>query len=120
MSSILLGERLTQLRTALAKESLLPAFYTRASVAHAAGVSADALARLEKAGAGTATSLAAVLKYYQNLGVNLAWLLLHDNTDIPVYGFRDIFEDEKMPQARQPLADLHRLLQPVMAELDAG
>jgi hypothetical protein len=120
MSSVLLGERLTQLRTTLAKESLLPAFYSRASVAHAAGVSADALARLEKAGAGTATSLAAVLKHYQREGINLAWVLEPDNADIPFYGFRDIVQDEKLPQARKPLAALHRLLQPVMAELDAG
>jgi hypothetical protein len=120
MSSVLLGERLTQLRTTLAKESLLPAFYTRASVAHAAGVTADALARLEKAGAGTAASLAAVLKYYQREGINLAWVLEPDNADIPLYGFRDIFQDEPLPRARKPLAALHRLLLPVLAELDAG
>lgn len=120
MASVLLGERLTQLRTTLAKESLLPAFYKRASVAHAAGVSADALARLEKAGAGTATNLAAVLRYYQNKGVNLAWVLEPDNTEIPLYGFRDIFQDDPLPRARKPLAALHRLLHPVMTELDAG
>lgn len=120
MSSLLLGERLTQLRTTLAKESLLPAFYTRASVAHAAGVTAAALARLEKAGAGTATSLAAVLKHYQREGINLAWVLEPDNAAIPRYGFRDIVQDEKLPQARKPLAALHQLLQPVLAELDAG
>jgi transcriptional regulator with XRE-family HTH domain len=116
----MLGERLTELRTTLAKESLLPAYYTRASVAHAAGVSADALARLEKEGTGTATSLATVLKHYQNLGINLAWVLEPDNVDIPFYGFRDIVQDEKLPLARKPLAALHRLLLPVMAELDAG
>lgn len=120
MSSVLLGERLTQLRTTLAKESLHPPFYSRASVAHAAGVSADALARLEKAGAGTATGLATVLQYYQRKGINLAWVLEPDNTDIPLYGFRDIFQDEPLPRARKPLAALHRLLQPVLAELDAG
>ncbi|MFD2719698.1 hypothetical protein ACFST9_13300 [Hymenobacter monticola] len=120
MASILLGERLTQLRTTLAKESLLPAFYTRASVANAAGVSADALARLEKEGGGTATTLAAVLRHYQHKGVNLAWVLEPDNTEVPLYGFRDIFQDDPLPRAQKPLAALHRLLHPVMTELDAG
>jgi hypothetical protein len=120
MASVLLGERLTQLRTTLAKESVLPAFYTRASVAHAAGVSADALARLEKEGGGTATTLAAVLRHYQHKGVNLAWVLEPDNTEVPLYGFRDIFQDDPLPRARKPLAALYRLLHPVMAELDAG
>ena len=45
---------------------------------------------------------------------------MHDNEDIPFYGFRDIFQEEPLPQVRKPLAALHRLLQPVMAELDAG
>jgi hypothetical protein len=120
MASVLLGERLTQLRTTLAEDSVLPAFYTRASVAYAAGVTADALARLEKAGAGTATSLATVLNYYQRKGINLAWVLEPDNTEIPLYGFRDIFQDDPLPRARKPLAALHRLLLPVLAELDAG
>lgn len=120
MSYLILGERLTQLRTTLAKESVVPAFYTRASLAHAAGVSADALARLEKTGGGTVMTLATVLKHYQNQGINLAWVLEPDNTDIPLYGFRDIFQDEKLPQARKPLTDLHRLLRPVMAELETG
>lgn len=35
-------------------------------------------------------------------------------------GFRDIFQDEKLPQARELLTNLHRLLQPVMAGLDAN
>ncbi|SFQ82138.1 hypothetical protein [Hymenobacter arizonensis] len=120
MSSLLLGERLAHLRTALAEEALFPAAYTQASVAHAAGVSAAALGRLETAGTGTAASLAAVLAHYQNQGVNLAWVLVPDNTDVPIHGFRDVFEDEAVPRARQPLATLHRLLQPVMAALDAG
>lgn len=119
MASVLLSERLTQLRTTLAKESP-PAAYTRAGVARAAGVSADALARLEKEGTGTAATLAAVLKHYQNEGINLAWVLQTDNADIPLHGFRDIFQDDPLPQARKPLAALHRLLQPVTAELDAG
>ncbi|MFD2717151.1 helix-turn-helix domain-containing protein [Hymenobacter monticola] len=120
MSSVHLGERLTQLRTTLAAEALRPASYTRASVAHAAGVSADALARLEKEGGGTATTLAAVLRHYQHKGVNLAWVLEPDNTEIPLYGFRDIFQDDPLPRARKPLAALHRLLHPVLTELDAG
>ena len=118
MASVLLGERLTQLRTTLAQEAIHPAAYTRASIAHAAGVSVDALARLEKEGAGTAISLAVVLNYYQNMGVNLAWVLEPDNAEIFVRVFRDIFEDEKLPKARQPLATLHRLLQLVLSELD--
>ena len=29
------------------------------------------------------------------MGYNLAWVLIPDNADIPVEGFRDIFQDEK-------------------------
>lgn len=47
-------------------------------------------------------------------------MLTPDNANIPVRGFRDIFENEKLPHAKQPLSALHRLLQPVMAGLDAG
>jgi hypothetical protein len=120
MSPLLLGERLILLRKTLAEEAVHPAAYTRASVARAAGVSDEVLTRLEKAGGGTATSLAAVLAHYQAQGVNLAWVLVPDNADIPFFGFRDIFQEEPLPQVRKPMADLHRLLQPVMAELDAG
>jgi len=75
---------------------------------------------LEKTGAGTAPTLAAVLACYQDAGVNLAWVLALDNTDIPLRGFRDVFQDEKLMQAQEPLTRLHRLLPPVMTELDAG
>ncbi|WP_152559838.1 helix-turn-helix domain-containing protein [Hymenobacter sp. IS2118] len=120
MSSVLLGERLTQLRLALGQKALFSPEKSRAHVAHMTGVSPDTLAQLEKNGAGKATTLAAVLAYYQEGGVNLAWVLAPDNADIPMGGFPDIFQDVKLPQEREPLADLRRLLQPLVAELDAG
>lgn len=120
MASLMLGERLTQLRSILMEEAFAPAAWSRASVAYIAGVSPAALARLEKTGTGTAVSLGAVLAYYQTEGFNLAWVLTPDNANIPLRGFRDIFQDEKLPQAGEPLAGLHRLLQPTMAALDAG
>lgn len=120
MNSAALGERLTQLRLALAEETQFPPNQSRARVAYMAGVSPAALARLEKTGAGTAATLAAVLACYQQAGVNLAWVLTPDNEDIPMRGFRDIFQDQKLTQAQEPLTRLHRLLPPVLTELDAG
>ena len=64
MNSTALGERLTQLRLALAEETHFPPKQSRARVAYMAGVSPAALARLEKTGAGTAATLAAVLACY--------------------------------------------------------
>ena len=120
MNSAALGERLTQLRLALAAEMHFPAKQSRARVAHVAGVSPAALARLEKTGAGTAATLAAVLACYQEAGVNLAWVLAPDNDDIPMRGYRDVFQDQKLLQAQEPLTRLHRLLPSTMSELNAG
>jgi hypothetical protein len=120
MNSSHTGERLTRLRAMLAAESLVPDAWPRTLLARKAGVSLAAYTRLESTGRGSTEVLTAVLHFYQDMGFNLAWVLTPDNADIPVQGFRDIFQDEKLPRARQPLTDLHRLLQPVMAGLDAG
>lgn len=120
MNSVHIGERLTQLRAMMAAESLVPGAWPRTHLAREAGVSLAALTRLESTGRASTEVLTAVLHFYQGMGFNMAWVLTPDNADIPVQGFRDIFQDEKLPQARQPLSTLHRLLQPVMAGLDAG
>lgn len=120
MSSVHIGERLTQLRAMLAAESLVPNDWPPAVLAHKAGVSRAAYTRLESSGRGSTDVLTAVLHFYQSMGFNLAWVLTPDNADIPVEAFRDIFQDEKLPRAREPLTNLHRLLQPVMAGLDAN
>jgi hypothetical protein len=117
MNSVHIGEHLTQLRAMLAAESLVR---PPALLARKAGGSRAAYTRLESTGRGSTDVLAAVLHFYQSMGFNLAWVLTPDNANIPVQGFHDIFEAEKLPQARQPLSDLHQLLQPVMAGLDAG
>ena len=119
MNSSHIGERLTQLRAMLAAESLVPNDWPPALLARKAGVSRAAYTRLESTGRGSTDVLSAVLHFYQSMGFNLAWILTPDNADIPVQGFRDIFQDEKLPRAREPLTNLHRLLQPVMAGLDA-
>ena len=120
MNSVNLGERLSQLRAMMAAQSLVPNDWPRTQLAREAGVSLAALTRLEDTGHGDAEVLAAVLRVYQDRGVNLAWVLASDNADIPLPGFRDTSQDEEQPQARQRLADLRRLLQPLVAELDAG
>ena len=120
MNFVTLGERLTQFRWMMATIHLVFDDWPRTRLAREAGVSLAALTRLESTGRGSTEVLTAVLHFYQDRGFNLAWVLTPDNADIPVQGFRDIFQDEKLPQARQPLANLYRLLQPVMAGLDAG
>lgn len=119
MSSAHIGERLTQLRAMLAAESLVPNDWPPTLLARKAGVSRAAYTRLESTGRGSTDVVTAVLHFYQSMGFNLAWVLTPDNSAIPVEGFRDIFQDEKLPRAREPLTSLHRLLQPVMAGLDA-
>lgn len=120
MNSVNLGERLTRLRAIMAAKSLVPDHGSRTWLAQEIGVPFAALTRLEDIGCGDAEVLAAVLRFYQARGVNLAWVLAPDNADIPLHGPRDTFQDEKLPQERQPLADLRRLLQPLIAELNAG
>jgi hypothetical protein len=120
MNSVNIGERLFQLRAMMAAESLVPDAWPRTLLARKAGVSLAAYTRLETTGQGSIKVLTAVLHFYQSMGFNLAWVLTPDNADIPLQGFRDIFQDKKLPKARQPLTNLHRLLQPVMAGLDAG
>ncbi|WP_022821676.1 hypothetical protein [Hymenobacter norwichensis] len=120
MNSVPIGERLFQLRAMLAAESLVPNDWPRSLLAHKAGVSLAAYTRLERTGRESTQVLTAVLHFYQGMGFNLAWVLTPDNAAIPVRGFRDIFENEKLLQAREPLANLHRILLPVMATLDAG
>lgn len=119
MKPVNLGERLTQLRTIMAAESLVPDHWSRPWLAQEAGVPLAALTQLEDTGHGSAEVLAAVLRFYQDRDVNVAWVL-PDNADIPLHGFRDSFPDEQLPQARQPLADLRRFLPPLLAALDAG
>jgi hypothetical protein len=115
-----LGERLRQLRTTLAEEDFDPKAWPRVRVARKAGVSDAALARLENTGSGPAASLAAVLRFYQDQGFNLAWVLASDNEGIPLHAFRDIFEDEGHQEASYQLNRVHQLLQPAAAALDAG
>jgi hypothetical protein len=120
MSAPPLGERLHQLRTTLGEEDFDPKAWSRARVAREAGVTSAALTRLETAGCGTATSLAAVLRFYQDQGFNLAWVLVPDNEGIPLRAFRDIFEQEAQREAGHQLNHVHQLLQPVAIALDAG
>jgi len=114
-----LGERLRQLRTTLAEEAFDSKAWPRARVAREAGVSGAALARLEDTGNSTAANLSALLRFYQDQGFNLAWVLTPDNEGIPLHAFRDIFEDEAHREAGYQLNRVHQLLQP-SAALEAG
>lgn len=120
MPALPLGERFHQLRTTLAAEAYDPKAWPRARVAREAGVSGAALARLEDTGSSSAANLAALLRFYQDQGFNLAWVLAPDNEGIPLHAFRDIFEDEAQREAGYQLNRVHRLLQPAAAALDAG
>lgn len=120
MPALPLGERFHQLRTTLAAEAYDPKAWPRARVAREAGVSGAALAQLEDTGRSTAANLAALLRFYQDQGFNLAWVLAPDNEEIPLHAFRDIFEDEAQREAGYQLNRVHRLLQPAAAALDAG
>ncbi len=120
MSTPPLGERLHQLRTTLGEEDFAPKAWARARVAREAGVTSAALTRLETTGHGTAASLIAVLRFYQDQGFNLAWVLAPDNGGIPLRAFRDIFEKEAQREAGYQLNRVYQLLQPVVTALDAG
>lgn len=120
MLALPLGERLRQLRATLAAEAFDPKAWSRARVAREADVPGAALARLETTGRGPAATLAAVLRFYQDQGFNLAWVLAPDNEQIPLHAFRDIFEEEAPQEAGYQLHRVQRLLQPAAAALDAG
>ena len=120
MSVPSLGERLHQLRTTLGEEEVDPKAWSRARVAREAGVTSAALTRLETTGRGTAASLGAVLRFYQDQGFNLAWVLAPDNEEIPLHAFRDIFEEEATREAGYHLNRVRQLLHPAATALDAG
>lgn len=120
MKSVNLGERLTQLRAAMAAKSLVPDHWSRTWLAQEAGVSLAALAQLEDTGHESAEVLAAVLRFYQNRDVDVAWVLAPNNADIPLHGSRSTVPDGQLPPQSPPLADLRRLLPPLMAALDAA
>lgn len=120
MNSVNLGERLTQLRAITAAKSLVSDHWSHSWLAREADVPLAALIQLEDTGHGSAEVLAAVLRFYQDRDVNVAWVLAPDNADIPLHGFRGTVPDEKLPPQSQPLADLRQLLPPLLAALDAG
>ncbi|RZL14485.1 MAG: hypothetical protein EOO62_05340 [Hymenobacter sp.] len=126
MPALPLGERLRQLRTTLAAEAFDPQAWPRARVAREAGVSGAALARLEDTGNSTAANLSALLRFYQDQGFNLAWVLAPDNEGIPLHAFRDIFEDEAhlRPLLKQVQRGIHQalvhLLPPIRLVLSAA
>ena len=103
----------------MAAKSLVPDHWFRTWLAQQAGVSLAALARLEDTGHESAQVLTAVLRFYQNRDVDVAWVLALDNADIPLHGSRSTVPDEKRSPQSPPLADLRRLLSPLQAALDA-
>lgn len=116
-----LGERLTQLRAYMAAtETFTPSQWSRAAVAREAQLSDAELNRLENVGTGTATSLAALLHFYQGRGVNLAWILTPDNGDLLLHALQQEFPDEAIAEAVGPLRTLQKILQAVAAALAAG
>ncbi len=111
------GPRLTQLRRGLPAP---PQTYgwSRTALAWAAYVSPTALARLETRGIGTAPTLAGVLRFCQDQGINLACVLTPDNARIPLQAFRDVFQPAFFTQANDSLRTLRNLLTPTLAALD--
>ncbi len=120
MKSVNLGERLTQFRASMAAQSLVPDHWSRPWLAQQVELPLAALAQLEDSGQGSAEALAAVLRFYQDQGVNLAWVLASPNDGVPLHELRDSIPDEQLLQASQPLADLRRLPPPLLAALDAA
>ena len=120
MNPVNLGERLTQLRAIMAAKSLVPNHWSPTRVAQEVGIPLAALTQLEDTGHGSAEVLAAVLRFYQNRDVDVAWVLAPDNADIPLHVSRGTVPDEKRPQLSPPLADLRRLLPALQAALDAA
>jgi hypothetical protein len=104
----------------LAAEASDPKAWSRARVARGAGVSDAALARLENTGRSQLASLTALLRFYQNQGFNLAWVLAPNNERIPLRAFRDIFQDDAQREAGYQLNRVQHLLQPAVAALNAG
>lgn len=79
---LVLGERLQLCRQEIAWQVIPPAT-TLACVAQGAQLPEEVVLRLEQTGEGTTTELAALLTYYVEQDLNMRWVLLPHNADIP-------------------------------------
>jgi hypothetical protein len=91
------GYLLTKLRLGL---PVPPQTYgwSRTALAQAVNVSPTALARLGTKGTVTAPTLAGVLRFCQDQGINLACVLTPDNARIPLQASRDVFQPAFLPR----------------------
>jgi hypothetical protein len=79
---LVLGERLRLCRQEITWPGELPAA-ALARVAQEAQLPEEVVLRLEQTGEGTTTELATLLTYYVEQDLNMRWVLLPDNADIP-------------------------------------
>lgn len=111
----LLAERLIAARRALdwgEPEAAVPTH-----VAREAGLSVAAVERLERTGEGTAADLAALLAYYVQQDVNLRWVLLPDNAELPAHLFVDRWFSSDFTRASRLAKDLSQHVQQTVLEI---
>jgi hypothetical protein len=82
LSVIEMGTRLAKLRKALARDSGQD--WTQARVAQQLGIAPDMMCRLEYGG-GSMENLGKLIDFYYGKGFNIDWLMVSDNSSIPMY-----------------------------------
>jgi len=77
------GKRLAYIREQLsAKEP--EGRWSQARVAEATGLKQNMIARMEANGAGSIEALLSLLLFYNEKGFNIRWILIEDNSGIPL------------------------------------
>ena len=102
ISVIEMGTRLAKLRKALARESGQD--WTQARVAQQLGIAPNMIYRLEYGG-GSLENLAKLLEFYYNQGFDTNWVMVSDNSSIPMY--REVKPaDQELMQTLQKLKEI--------------
>ena len=113
---LVLGERLRLCRQKLWWDGEPPAA-TLARVAQGAQLPEEVVLRLEQTGEGTTAELAALLTYYVAQNLNMRWVLLPDNADIPPYLFDDRWHLPDFTHAFSLVKQLSQHVQQVALEV---
>ncbi len=109
-----LGERLLVCRQAL--DWAGPEAAAPERVARATNLPVATLLHLEQTGEGTAAELAALLTFYVQQDVNMRWLLLPDNTDLPAHLLDDRWPWPDPSRAFRHVQELSRHVQQACLE----
>jgi hypothetical protein len=85
--NVIVGKRLAQLRGELTKVG--DEVWSQARVGEAIGITANMVSRLEQFCAGNIDALLGMLRFYQDRGYNISWIVSEDNSGVSKHMLSD-------------------------------